>query len=182
LGGELGIFDSLFGRPPRDLGPGFPTVSEDEWTAVWNRACAGLPWPPSLGPSAREGDVHLAYVVIFDSFAIGDGLLDAMSHMGSDGTRQVVESFRWLGLPRAAKAVECAWDRLLPAGVEWTPDMDIDFDVLNVESMTDAQLSDLEQATATADAAYGEAASDLEPACRDFYTLHRDLFAPATTA
>jgi hypothetical protein len=144
---------------------------------VWNRGCVGS-WPPVLGQNAPEGDRRLPYMILFDSFAQGDGLMDAMSHFGSEGTRQAIEAFRWFGLPVVADAVQETWDRLLPPDTEWTDYADLHFDVLDIESMTDSQAEAFERKYQEFEERYYAAAESLPEKFEKFYGAHPELFAP----
>ncbi len=144
---------------------------------VWNRACAA-DWPPVFDEKVPEGDRRLAYMVAFDSYAQGDGLMDAMSHCGSEGTRQAIAAFRWFGIPKLADVVQKTWDQLLPPDTEWSDDADLDFDVLNIESMTERQAEALEKKQQKFEEQYYAAAENLNEKFEEFYQAHPELFAP----
>jgi hypothetical protein len=144
---------------------------------VWNRGCVGT-WPPVFGQEALEGDRRLPYMILFDGFTQGDGLMDAMSHFGSEGTRRAIEAFRWFGLPVVADVVQETWDQLLPPETEWTDDADLHFDVFDIESMTDRQAEAFEQKYQVFEKRYYVAAENLPKKFEKFYWAHPDLFAP----
>jgi hypothetical protein len=143
---------------------------------VWNRGCVGT-WPPVFGQDAPEGDRRLPYMILFDGFAQDDGLLDAMSNFGSEGTRQAIEAFRWFGLPAVADLVQETWDQLLPPDTEWTDGADLHLDVLDIESMTDSQSDAFEQRYQKLEERYYVAAENLPEKFEQFYGAHPELFA-----
>jgi hypothetical protein len=163
---------ALMGLFKRNAKPELRAVNK-----VWDRACVST-WPPAFGQDAPEGDRRLPYMILFDGFAQDDGLLDAMSHFGSEGTRQAIEAFRWFGLPAVADVVQETWDQLLPPDTEWTDDADLHFDVLDIESMTDTQSDAFDEKYQTFEKRYHIAAEDLQRKLGEFYGTHPELFAP----
>lgn len=174
-GEDLGFFDRLKGRQPD--APGDVPSESDAATAVWNRAC-DAEWPPTSDAGDLDGDTRLAYVIMFDSYSQGDGVLAAMGSLGSEGTRAAVAGFRWLGRPDLAETVERGWASLVPKGVEWPPDTDMHFDVLGVDSMDDKQSERFDKKVEALDSKYCETADGLNSTFEEYYRQHPDEFAP----
>ena len=171
----MGFFDRLKGKQPGVAGdvPSEP----DAATAVWNRACAA-DWPAPANAGHLDGDTRLTFMVMFDSFAQGDGVLAAMGTFGSEGTRTAVAAFRWFGRSDLADIVERGWASLVPNGVEWPLDTDMHFDVFDADSMDDKQSERFDKKVEALDSKYYEAADNLSGTFEEYYQQHPDEFTP----
>jgi hypothetical protein len=170
------FFDRLRGRRP-DPPPGGVLSEPDAATVVWNRACVTT-WPPSPDAGDREGDTRLAFMIMFDSLALGDGLLAAMGNLGSDGTRTAMAAFRWLNRSDLADIIERGWASFVPRGAEWSQGTDLELDILDIEAMDEAQCERYGRKVEALDLSYCEAADSLSWTFDEYYWRHPDEFAP----